>query len=513
LSTANGETYAAPLFVGVTFQVTVTATAVADTSKSASVVLTVNKSLSVDCPSGNEGVLNGQYAFLMRGGGTPGTMAIVGSFTTDGKGNITAGLEDIHRSSSGAQTNLTITAGQSLYSVGSDNRGCLGLVNSQDTINLYRFALGGLSGGVATTGRMIEFDDTTGTGTRAEGLIGKQDPGSFATGGIQGDYAFGLAGPDSSGQPFVSAGVIAANAGSLSSGNMDSDDAGKLGSNVTGITGTYSVMPDGRGTLTLSIGGGSNFALYMVSSSRFLVISTDTLSSSHPLESGEFLEQTLSSFDDTSLGAPAVTYTSGFDTTNSASVATIGSITPDGAGNATVVLDQNDAGTFTPLQSSTIIYVVGTNGRTTITSGLGQHPPVLYLVGANEGFVVGTDPAATFGFFDPQTGGPFSNASLSGTYAYGTEGAQVGGRLTAVGSIRFDGTNDQGTEDDSTPAGLTPNIPFLVGQYSFSSSSSPPGRGTLDTASNNTVAYIISPAMMVYINTPAARPRIVIVEK
>ena len=511
-SNANSTTYAAPLFVGKTFQITVTATADADMSKSASIVLTVDKSLSADCPSGDEGVLNGQFAFLLRAGGSSGSSVVIGSFTTDGKGNITAGLEDVNQSSSGPQTGLSIVSAQSLYSVGQDHRGCLGVVNSQGGINLYRFALGGIAGGVATLGRIIEFDDTTGMGTRAEGYLAEQDPGSFATGGIRGNYAFGMGGPNSSNTSMVVAGVINANAGAFASGNLDSDNGGTPSSDVTGVSGSYSVMPDGRGTMALSIGGGSNFVLYMVSTSKFLVISTDMLSAAHPLQSGQFIEQTLNSFDNLSLGAAAVVYASAYDSANSASVATVGSITPDGAGNATVVLDTNDAGTFTPMQTSIITYAVGANGRVTFTSGFGMHPPVLYLVGPNQGFLVGSDLEGTSGFFDPQTGGPFANASLSGAYAYGTEGTQVGGRLTAVGSITFDGTNTQSTEDDSTPTGLMADISISVSQYSFLSTASPPGRGSLDMT-GKTVAYIISPTKMVYINTPAMKPRVVIVEK
>jgi hypothetical protein len=158
--------YTAPLYASATFSVTVTATAVADPSKSAGVTITVNKSLSIDCPSGNESALNGQYAFLLRGGGQPGLVALAGSFTADGHGNITAGLEDINGNNAGAQTNLTLGRG-SLYSVGADNRGCLGVVNSRNMLSLYRLALASFSGGVADGGRIIEFDDPTGAGTRA----------------------------------------------------------------------------------------------------------------------------------------------------------------------------------------------------------------------------------------------------------------------------------------------------------------------------------------------------------
>ena len=511
LSAVNGETYTPPEFVPATFQVTVTATAVANTSKSASVVVTVNHSLGIDCPSGNEAVLAGQYAFLLRGGGSGGGVDVVGNITADGKGNITSGLEDINSHSAGPQIGLTIPSGQSLYTVGSDNRGCLGLVNSQNTLNIYRFALASFSAGIAAAGRVIEFDDTTGNGTRSEGFLAQQNAASFSTSAIQGNYVFGLAGGDSSGGRYASAGVCTANAGSLSNVNLDTDDAGVLGTNIQGLSGSYSVASTGRGTMSTS--GGQNFVVYIISASRFIAMASDPLDTTHPLQSGQF-ELQAGTFNNSALNAPAVLGLTSFDNTMSAPGAAVGVLAPDGAGNATQVLDINLGGTYTPMQSSALTYSVSANGRVTV-SGTAQ-PPVFYLSGANSGFVVGTDAAATFGTLEPQTGGPFSNTSLSGTYAYGTEGAAVGSRLTAVGSANFDGMqNVSGNEDQSSPAGLVPNIAVDNAQYLFSSSSSPAGRGTLDTSNNvnPSVAYIVSPTKLIYINPPATKPRLVVVEK
>jgi hypothetical protein len=514
LSTVNGETYTSPDFVPVTFTVTVTATAVADTSKSASATLTVNQSLSINCPTGNEAALAGQYAFLLRGGGSAGGEVTAGSITADGKGNITAGLEDINGKSAGPQNGLTIPSGQSLYTVGPDNRGCLGLVDSQNTLHIYRFGLSSLSAKIASAGRIIEFDDTTGNGTRAEGFLALQDAASFKTSSLQGSYVFGLAGGDSTGGRYASAGVLAANAGSFSNGNMDSDDAGVLATNATGVTGSYSVASSGRGTMNLSTGGGQNFVLYMISASQFVVLASDTLDPSHPLQSGQFELQSADVSNNAALNGPAVLGLTSFDSATAAPGAAVGLLTSDGNGNATQVLDVNSGGAYTPLQSSILTYSVSSNGRVSISGP--APPPVFYLSAANQGFVVGTDAVATFGTLEPQTGGPFSNASLSGTYTYGTEGTAVGSRLTAVGSATFDGMqNVQGTEDDSSPAGLLANNPTSNAQYLFSSSSSPPGRGTLDTSNNvnPSVAYMVSPTKLIYFNPPATSPRLVIVEK
>jgi hypothetical protein len=511
-STINGETYTPAEFVPATFQVNITATAVANTSKSASVAVTVNHSLSIDCPSGNETALTGQYAFLLRGGGSAGFFVVVGSITADGKGNITSGLEDLNSNNASPQTGLTIPSGQSLYTVGSDNRGCLGLVNSQNALNIYRFGLASFSAGIAQKGRIIEFDDATGNGTRAEGFLALQDAASFTSSAIQGNYVFGLVGGDSSGGRVASAGVFTASAGAFRKGNLDTNDAGVLGTNLQGISGSYSVASTGRGTINLT-GSGENFVLYMVSASRFIALASDALDSTHPLQSGQFELQS-GAFNNTALNAPSVLGLTSFDSTTLTPGATVGALAPDGTGNATQVLDINIGGTYTAAQSSALTYAVSPNGRVTV-SGPAQ-PPVFYLSAANQGFVVGTDAAATFGTLEPQTGGPFSNVSLSGTYTYGTDGARVGSRLTVVGSATFDGIqNVSGMEDDSSPAGLVLNIAVGNAQYLFSSSSSPAGRGTLDTSNNvnPSVAYIVSPTKLIYLNPPATKPRLVVVEK
>jgi len=489
----------------------ITATSVADSTKSDVDPFTITGPPS-GCSSGNEKVLNGEYAYLLQGADSGGFVAMAGSFTANGTGGITAGLQDVNRSS-GSQTNLTVMPANSSYSVGADNRGCLTLQLSNNTSVVFRFAVGTLSGGVATKGSIIEFDDATGTGTRTEGFVRKQDSASFATSGFQGNYVFAFSGSDSAGGRFVLGGVLTAASGALSNGNVDSNDSGVTTLNQTGGSGVYSIASSGRGTASVTVPVGSfNFALYMVSSSEIIAMTTDTLGASHPIGTGELLQQTQNSFDNSAMNATSVFYTSGIGTGDAGTTVTIGLITPDGKGNYSLTLDQNAAGTFTPTQNTSGTYSVSSNGRLTTT--VGKNQSIVYLVGPNEGFTLNTSPNAELGFLEPQTGGPFSNASLSGNYFYGTEGADAGERLDAVGAISFDGSgNYSGTEDDSTPGGLFPSQTFAT-TYSFSSSSPQPGRGVLDP--NNpphTVAYIISPTKLVYLNTPATYPRVVIVEK
>jgi hypothetical protein len=72
----------------------------------------------------------------------------------------------------------------------------LTLVTSQMT-TMFRFVVGVISSGTATKGRIIEFDDASGTGTRTEGILRKQAPTSFSPAIITGNYVFGWLGVNS----------------------------------------------------------------------------------------------------------------------------------------------------------------------------------------------------------------------------------------------------------------------------------------------------------------------------
>jgi hypothetical protein len=136
------------------------------------------------CGAGNETVLNGQYAFLLRGeSATGGYDARVGSFTADGSGNIAGGLMDINRST-GVLTGLTLGGS---YSVGPDGRGCLTLTNSNGGSAIFRVALGTISGGTATQGTITGFIDTTGQNPRLTGILKQQDLSKSVTLRLQWD--------------------------------------------------------------------------------------------------------------------------------------------------------------------------------------------------------------------------------------------------------------------------------------------------------------------------------------
>ena len=115
--------------------VTLTASSVADSTKSDSNLISItNSPLSACTGSGHEAALNGKYAFLLQGDNSTGSTHMVGSFTADGTGKITAGEVDANGAVP-SRANLDTTA--TTYSVGADNRGCMTLFVCQRPWKLY----------------------------------------------------------------------------------------------------------------------------------------------------------------------------------------------------------------------------------------------------------------------------------------------------------------------------------------------------------------------------------------
>jgi hypothetical protein len=505
----NHILYTAPSNITTSFTVSIQATAVADTSKSALATLTIEP---LNCPTGNEALLKGQYAFEMAGG-NPRMLGIaltqVGSFTADGTGKITSGEED---GAPPPASMFTIQPNGSSYTLGSNDRGCMTLLTSDGTTTKYRFAMGGISSGTATAGRMIEFDDANGMNTRLEGVILKQDPTAFTTNTIQGNWAFGMAGADINGARVASAGAFSAASGLVSSGEFDTNDAGTV-TNLS-ITGGVlgAVDANGRVTTGMSTSANGTFLLpeivYVVSAKQMLGLAQP---GTIPFGSGEVLLQNVATFTSTSLNGNAVMRISGFTPGAAGADVNLGLFTGNGGASFTGVLDTNNAGTFSRQQALSGTYAAAADGRTT-TTGIGSNSPIFYLSDINAGFILGTGSSVDFGILEAQAGGPFSNASLSGLFFLGTQSAGLLKRPLIAGSVTVDGVSSYtGTDDESTGAGLVPSN-SVSNSYAFSATSTVPGRGTVDSASD-TVAYIISPTRLVFFSSSSTTPSLTIVQK
>ena len=474
---------------------TITATSVTDGTKSDTDSFSISSVAA--CGTGNEATLHGQYAFLLRGFKSNGPEEAVGSFTADGSGKIMAAEIDLNDVSHGPRK-LVIELSTSSYSVGSDNRGCL-TFNTSDGPGIFRFVLGGISANIATRGRVVEFDDTTGSGSRTTGTLLKQDPTSFSA-GLSGKYAFSATGQDVSGGRYMSIGAVTASAGLLNNGEEEVEDAGTA-NYFTGASGSYSTTLDsnGRGTGTLS---NSNFAFYVVSSSEVFSESMDVLGTNTPINAGELRLQT-GSFTDSSMNGPIVFQMDGLNGTSVS--ADIGLLTGDGIGGLAGT-DYGDNGGTSNTETLSGSYAVAGNGRVTIS--LGGPGGFAYLTGTNTGFLLDSG-GDEVGEFNPQAAGPFNNAYLSGTFFHGTYAIDSQGSNAETGTALFDGAgNLSGTGDDSGSNGLSTQT--FTGNYLVNSD----GSGNIGSG---TVMMVISGNKLVFIDEgdtgTGANPAVTVVEK
>jgi hypothetical protein len=448
--------------------------------------------VTVNPPVVNNAELNGQYAFSFSGFGVPPQFSnqpasIVGSFTADGAGNLTGGLEDINGGT-------VVTASQAFvgtYEIYSDNRGILNLKASPGGADLgtFRFAVGSINGGVASKARFVEFN--SGRGGNGGGLIEKQDPTAFATANITGDYAFGVSSvirTASAIANFGAAGRFTASAGAISSGTIDEDSDGTITSNAA-LTGTYSVAANGRGTMTLNVAGAAtpvNLVFYVVSSNELLVQCSDAQSIGiNSLFAGTILHQTgAGTFSNASLNGASVIALQGIN--NGGNDVVLGVLSIPTAGNFTLVGDENNLGALAALNQAGT-YSVTSNGRVTVTGT--PHPMVFYLSAANQGFVVGTDTNASSGFFEPQTG---VVSSVNGNFFFGT--SMPGNVFVSSYDSGVEAYNGAGsvTETIDTSASTGPlGIQTFTDTYTLAMS----GRGTMTTSTF--VFYLISPSKFV----------------
>jgi hypothetical protein len=430
-STPSGTatTYTAPASVPTPATVTITATSVTDTTMSASATITISTNACSGYGSGNESVLTGQYAFLVQGFvGNGATSPFVGaaSIAADGKGNITSGEADINQVS-GGPAHLIVTATGSSYSIGSDNRGCVTLSFGTSNPVTFHFAVGGITAGVASTGRLIEFDDTTGNGTRNAGILRLQTVTDFANSKLQPRYAFGFGGFDSTGGHFAVVGSFSTGGAgtTITNGFDDANDAGTLFSALSNGSGTIGAISatSGRATATFMTPGGvtNNSVFYVVNASEFFAVSADTLTANTPITSGRGIV-TGSSFSNSSLNGNYIIHLSGAHANGTGDVV-IGLVTLTG-GTLSGTTYENNAGVASTNTVSNGTYSVdATSGRVTIT-GAGAHNPVLYLTTLTDGisaFIEDTGGTAGFGLVEFQPVATYTTNSLAGQYFVGNE--------------------------------------------------------------------------------------------
>ena len=460
---------------------------VADSETPPAVVVSVPLSITIT-PSGggNPGLLSGHYAFYLNGFNSSGAWTLAGSFISDGNGNITSGFVD-GNSVTGQPFNSTVSG---TYFISTTGLNTLTIQGTSFGPATYAFGLDSTG-----NGRIIEYDDTTGQGSRGSGVLRKATASAFSLSALNGSWVYGGTGANYAGVRTVVVSQLTLTAGNITNGTVDTNEGGTY--ETAPFTGTMSAVDPqtGRMTATILVGTDTTPQVgYVVSTGEMIMEQSD---SQHP-QAGTVLRQS-GTFNNGSLNGTAVIYLQNIDSQTGQDESEAGIAGFDGHGNYNIAaLDDDLAGTITQGQPVQGTYTVQSNGAVALSQGSGNPIPG-FLISQNRGMVV-TDPNHPpgnnyFGIFEPQTGGPFSNTSIAGTYAGGSlaplDYANARDEVD-VGSA--DGAGNVTTNDDSSLyKGLGQNLGQL---HSYTIAAN--GRGT---SSDNPPAifYVISPSKFIVV--------------
>jgi hypothetical protein len=496
LSTAGAITGTPTTAATSTFTVQVTDSENPTQETSANFTITINAAQA--CTGTNNTLLSGNYALMVNGwknGSTRATSA-VGSFVADGAGNITGGNLDIADQGKSAPQNTTFTG---TYCVGSNNLATVTMNLAGGNSGTFEAALDSVSNNVSTNGHIVSYDSS---GTLVSGLLRQQTTSDFSTGSIKGNYAFGMVGADTSANRFAVAGEFNSNGDGIISGENDVDDNGSLSTDQSFSASDFTVASSGaqagRGTLTTTSNGNTmNMVVYVVSASELLMMAIDIETPTPMIMAGQVLQQSANPADSW-LSGVSVMALQDLDTGNqpATSETQAGFITVSTNGQFSAAIDDNDGGT---INSSTITgyYNVDSNGRMTLSNvqgcqGTCNNNPVFYLVGQNQGFLVGTDSSVGFGRIYPQTGSTFTNTSLSGLFLGGSQPPVSWDVDTNVNSATLDYPNVTGTEDSDGSGG--PSTSAISGTYTVQSN----GKAVVSSGGVQQVfVYIISTSQFI----------------
>jgi hypothetical protein len=456
-------------------------------------------------------LLSGAYSFLFHGFDSGGNVEMAGNFTANGSGTIQSGQLDSNRSGGtlGVFTGSSITG---TYTIGSDGRGTMQWIttNSKGAQSTTNYILAEDSSG---NFHMIENDTIGSPQTHGSGIIKPVVGGTLTAAAFSGNYVFELDGQDNLGKSEVMVGVAHADGVSqITPGSFDVNDGGKYSPAVAFTASFELTANNNKGILflTYQIPGSApvttDYSFYFVSANDIFLMNILPTDALDPRLGGEmFLQQPGAAFDATALNGISVATGSGLDGSNATVLA--GLLTGDGTSVASVTYDQNDGGAVTANNTATGTYIAdpGGNGRMAFT-GLGARFAAAYLTGPNQGILIGSDSAVTYGLLDAQTStAPFSSTSIQGGYTLSAETTldpatlNITGQLNSLnGNGSMTGILDEADNNGTPHTDQTVVIPnYVVGVN---------GRGTMQIGStvglpSGMVFYIVSPGSFEGIST------------
>jgi hypothetical protein len=371
--------------------------------------------------------LKGQYAFIMSGtdSATFSFLARVGSFTADGNGNITGGVEDVSSVANGAAT-LAFT--NSTYSIQADGRGTINLTNSTGTLT---FSVTMIS---PSQGFIVETD----LNATASGTFNLQNANDFSLASLSGSYVFDTSGIDPSGSPDSIVGQFATNGSGagVTSGVVDENDNAKASGPLVVTNGIYSLdstygATNGRGSISITAGGITySYFFYIVDNTRIRMLEVGSTTTG--ITVGDAVLQSNPPTANSGFTGSFVYLQGG--SSNSGPITRLGRFTADGNGGlGSISLNTNDSGTAKRVPQGTVsamTYAIDPNfpgsGRGTATftdSQLGTYSYIFYMISPTQGVIQDISPnIVADGTILAQSGGPFTTTSLAGNYGFNLSG-------------------------------------------------------------------------------------------
>jgi len=331
---------------------------------------------------------------------------------------------------------------------------------------------------------------------------------TFSDATIQGNYAFSLSGQETNGFFLRAGSFVADGQGHLSSGIEDFNEPAGVSPKVT-FTGSYSIGPDGRGTLTFLDGSTpSNFRIVVTSASKAQLMEFDLSATAN----GELVAQDTSSFTDLGLSGTYIFDVDGISAAlNSTSI--VGEFSANGSEGITGgEADINDGGVLTSkvaVTPATSSYQIGADGRGTLTLALANGTTLkfsMYMVSAGHAKLLELDvlPVLLGDALLQQSGAAWDNSALNSDLVFLIAGSSPLGAIADAGRFTANGTGGlaggSGVLDENSAA-QTITQSAVYGTASDTYSIDPFGRGTMTLnpkAGNTTVTftfvfYMISP--------------------
>jgi len=468
---------------------------------------------------------NGTYVFSFSGSdftnGNNGFFAVAGTLTANGSGGFTGGTVDIDDPALGValQTGYVFTglSTSGNYNVTADGRGS-GTIGVTINGTAVQFGLDFVL--TSNDHGLITRFDSNGTGS---GTIDLQTA-NIAQSSLQGSYAFGLSGVDSSvtnSLSTVGSFTLDAN-GNVTTGFEDFNDNGNSSNlEALSVQGTVLAGSPGSAQLTTSAAGFGtmHFDVWGIDSTHLKFIETDSIAY---LEGDAFVSTGQTSFP----SGPLVFTLAGEDTALG-SFAAGGLLTSDGTslitGGLEDVNDEGDVaeapsinGSFSSSGGRTVLTLNGIYNGYLVNNAIGTGNYTFAAYPYSGGIMlleIDNGAGSTLGI----SGGNAyaqSATSLDSSQGYGLNlsGANPDGEADLIAEFTTNGGNMSGLYDVNNAGFLISDLGLGTGTYSSSSN----GRGTvqfpgLQTNGNSMIStlnftfYVVDSSNVVFVETDAGQ--------